>query len=80
MRTVTNEYTAKPGTLTIRKAIKGDPEGAEDKTFTFEVKGPDGFSETVTAKADAPAEIKDIPAGDYTVSEVTENRSADIDG
>ena len=77
-----NNYEKKTGNLKITKTIDGKNVTEDDlENLTFTVKGPEGF-ETVTVKLGEFTkqedgtyvyELKDIPVGEYTVSETQPN-------
>ncbi len=56
--------------LTIIKT--GVTVGDEEQAFIFRVTGPDSFSMDVVIKGNGRTTVKGLPAGDYTVTELTE--------
>ncbi|MCF0230135.1 MAG: hypothetical protein HUJ76_10665, partial [Parasporobacterium sp.] len=77
--TVTNNYTEHKGNLELNKSVSGY--NGTDKTYKFTVKNPDSkyidkdgkVSSTaveISVTAGTPVEIKNLPVGNYTVSEV----------
>ncbi|MBU5679126.1 DUF5979 domain-containing protein, partial [Blautia sp. MSJ-9] len=78
---VTNTYSKDKGDLSVSKKVEGV--SAEGKNFKFTVQGPNGkyydkdgaASDTETVvevKAEETVTIKDLPVGEYTVNEKTE--------
>ncbi len=61
------------GALTIRKAVVGGGDAAANRTYTFTVTGPDGYSETVTVTGNGSATLNDLVPGEYTVTEADAN-------
>ncbi len=77
--TVTNSYTELPkGSLTVNKTVIGGGEEAQNKVYTFNVTGPNGYSNTVTVTGTGSVTITDLEPGTYTVTEVREG--AEIEG
>lgn len=71
-----NVYEKATGSLTITKNLIGDlKKGDEKAVFTFKITGPDGvvYFQTVTVDSSntGSATINNLPAGDYTVEELT---------
>ncbi len=73
---VTNTYTLKLGSLTITKKVEGNYAGAESKEYTFDVTGPNGYTNTVTVTGNGSETLNDLVPGEYTVTE----QDADIEG
>ena len=74
---VTNNYTENPkGSLRITKTVTGNTEAAEGKVFIFDIAGPEGYTDTVTAAAGGSVTVSDLKPGTYTVTE----RSSEIEG
>ena len=67
--TVTNTYTRELGSLTITKSVEGNSDEAEDKVYTFNVTGPDGYSASVTVTGSGSTTLTDLVPGTYTVTE-----------
>ena len=72
----TNVYTQDTGTLRITKVKNGTPSVPGEATFT--VRGPNGNVETFTYSdfSSGSYEIKDLPVGNYSVTET----NADVSG
>ncbi|MBP5493383.1 MAG: LPXTG cell wall anchor domain-containing protein, partial [Clostridiales bacterium] len=67
------------GSLKIVKALaSGAPAEASNKTYTFEVSGPNGYKNTVTITGANYVELTGLELGEYTVTEV--ESSAAISG
>ncbi|MBR0092627.1 MAG: Cna B-type domain-containing protein [Lachnospiraceae bacterium] len=62
------------GQLTVVKSVGGTLPAGTTVTYTFDITGPDGFSETITITGTGSQTI-DVPAGTYTVTERDANRS-----
>lgn len=72
----TNSYERATGSLKITKNLKGDlKKGDTQAVFTFKITGPDGvvYFQTVTvdSRNTGSATINNLPAGNYTVEELT---------
>ena len=67
--TVTNTYTRELGSLTVTKSVEGNSDEAEDKVYTFNVTGPDGYSASVTVTGSGSTTLTDLVPGTYTVTE-----------
>ena len=67
--TVTNTYTRELGSLTITKSVEGNSDEAEDKVYTFNVTGPDGYSASVTVTGSGSTTLTGLVPGTYTVTE-----------
>lgn len=72
----------KPNSLSIKKVVDNAPE--VDRDFYFMITGPSGFTtqwvkvtvkKNTTTQTESPAALKGIPAGLYTITEVTADRS-----
>lgn len=74
---LTNKYERATGSLTITKNLKGDlKKGDTQAVFTFKITGPDGvvYFETVAVNDSSKTgyvKIDNLPAGAYTVEELT---------
>ncbi len=67
------------GSLVIEKVLgAGAPASASEKTYTFTVKGPNGYQKTVTIKGAGTVVLSDLELGTYTVTE--DEGSAAISG
>ncbi len=71
--TVTNNLIPPPlptkGNLLIIKQVNGGGSEAKNKTYTFTVTGPNGFSQTVTITGEGSSLLEDLEPGVYTVTE-----------
>ena len=56
------------GDITIQK--EGASPLDENQTFLFRITGPDGFDMDVVVEGNGSATIKNLPVGDYTVTEL----------
>ena len=66
--TFDNEYDAQKGSLKIIKTLSGDTPSS-DATFTFDIAGPDNYSNTVTIIGADSKTLSNLELGDYTVTE-----------
>jgi len=69
---ITNNYVKDKGTLKITKTFTGDSISDDaKKTVTFTVTGPNNYSKTIKYSdfTSGSYTIKDLPVGDYTVTE-----------
>lgn len=66
----TNEYKRHLVDLTIKKT--GWNSTDENQSFIFDVVGPNDFKITVTINGNGEVTIKDLPIGEYTVTEQTD--------
>ena len=74
---IVNNYTEiLKGSLVINKEVVGGGEEAANKTYTFDVTGPEGYSTTVTVTGNGSAVLTDLTLGEYTITE----RNAEIEG
>ena len=66
-----------PGSLKITKTVDGGGDEAASKTYTFDVKGPEGYSETVSVTGNGKSiTLENLVPGTYKVTE----QNADITG
>ena len=68
---IVNTYNEEKGSLTIRKTFNGQPEGANLNGLTFQITGPNGYSNTVSYASfvGGAYTIKNLALGAYTVRE-----------
>ena len=77
--TITNTYTALPGSLTIVKDLAdGAPASATSMTYSFTVTGPNGYSNVVSVTGEGSVVIDNLVPGSYVVTENTD--AANIEG
>ena len=69
--TVTNtKKVPEKGAITLTKQVIGGGAAAADKEYSFEINGPDGYSQTVTVTGAGSISLTDLEPGEYTVTEV----------
>ncbi|MBE0451914.1 MAG: MucBP domain-containing protein, partial [Clostridia bacterium] len=65
------------GSIIINKQVLGDPE--VDETFTFDIVGPDGYTNTKEIVGDGQVVVGGLGYGQYTITEVSIPEGYDVD-
>ena len=73
---LTNTYTEIKGDLIITKNVLVGGDETANKTYTFTVTGPNGFTKAVIITGAGSATLEDMAPGPYSVTE----QDANIDG